>query len=191
MIYGHSVFRFSDPPIDFTEDPASTELVHVTPEGSQAPLESDPESDEEMRSVYDGSISDSVLSSLGSYFNLHAAPYDKYFIWRDTQSTYRLVFGATSDYVSWTGAQEVIYTTASGYNTFPTFSKGRSGSFSLSSADVSNNSAYIYSSLDTHLPDRYVDTNRFLPVLAVMLLVTALAYAIYRLVNHALFRRSL
>lgn len=190
MTYGHSVFRFSDPPFDYTEDPSSTELVYPSPEGSQALVEQDSES-EEVRSVYDGSISDSILSALGSYFNVHAAPYDRYFIWRDTQSTYRLVFGGTSDYVTWTAAQEVIYTAASGYNTVPTFTKGRSGSFSLSSSDVSNTSAYIYSSLDTHIPNRYVDTNRFIPVLAVMLLVTALAYAIYRFVNHALFRRSL
>lgn len=191
MTYGHSILYLSDLPIDFTEDPSSTELVYSTPEGSPAALEQDPQSEEGIKSVYDGSISDSILSALGSYFNLHSAPYDRYFIWRDTQSTYRLVFGGTSDYVSWHSAHEVIYTAASGYNTVPTFTQGRSGSFSLSSSDVSNTSAYIYSSLDTHLPNRYVDSNRFVPVLAVMLLVTALAYAIYRFVNHALFRRGL
>lgn len=189
MIYGHRVYCLPSDPLDITETPAYTELVEPTSEGTADPLEQDPEQEEDLRSVYDGSISDSILSGFGAYFNDHAGPAARYFIWRESQYVYRMVYGSTSDYISWSNAQEVIYTASSGYNGVPSFQKGRSGSITLSSSDVGSSSAYVYSSLDTHLPNRYVGSDRFMPVLSTILLVTALAYCIYRFVSHALFRR--
>lgn len=189
MIYGHRFYNLSSDPLDNSEDPSYTELVEPTPEGSEDPLAEDNEEEGDLRSIYEGSISDTILSGFGTYFNEHAAPYARYFIWRESQYVYRMVYGSTSDYVSWSNAQEVVYTANSAYNGVPTFQKGRSGSITLSSSDVGSSSAYVYSSLDTHLPNRYVESDRFLPLLSTILLVTALAYCIYRFVSHALFRR--
>ena len=189
MIYGHRIYSLSSDSLDYSEDPSHSELVEPTPEGTEDPLGEDHEEEGDLRSVYDGSISDSILAAFGVYFNDHAGPTARYFIWRESQYVYRMVYGSTTNYVSWTNAQEVVYTANSSYNGVPSFQKGRSGSITLSSSDVGSSSAYVYSSLDTHLPNRYVASDRFMPVLSTILLVTALAYCIYRFVSHALFRR--
>lgn len=128
---------------------------------------------DDLRSVYDGSISDSILRNLSAYYNSHAKIGDSYIITRPSQYSYRLIFGKSSDGINYTDATIVDYTyTSTQYNQHPTVTVTNGSTIS---ADVQGYSGYIYSSSARFLPSSYVDNSRGTPLaMNIMLLIISI-----------------
>lgn len=104
------------------------------------------------RIVYDGDVSDTILAKLSAYYNEHADQ-EEYVIYRADQYNYYLVYGSYNN-GQFTNATTVLYHTQSGYNTVDctvTVSTGISVR-----PDLTGDTGYIYSSLYSFLPSRYI-----------------------------------
>lgn len=120
---------------------------------SSLPVES-PSPDSEVRSVYEGDISSSILQKLAAYYNDHAQAGDDYIIVRPSQNDYRLYYGGTITGTSCSGSTMVrYYGSTSGYSTYFNLSVTEDYSGSI---DSTGYSGYIYSSIDSWLPNPYI-----------------------------------
>lgn len=127
---------------------------------------------DDLRAIYDGSISDSILRQFSAYYNEHAKIGDSYIITRLSQYKYRLIFGKSDNGVSYTDATIVdLEYTSQQYSTHPTVTVSTGNTIS---ADVQGYSGYIYSSAPQYFPSSYVDINRGTPLaMNIMLLFIA------------------
>lgn len=109
-------------------------------------------------SVYNGDVSDTILSKLSAYYNENAPINTPYAIYRPDQYEYILVYGQTSDYHSWTDCRVVRYfATQSGYNQAYLLDVEDRTTYT---ADLSGYTGYIYSSSDQFIPSRYIGNDR-------------------------------
>lgn len=187
MIYGADNFYFvlgSVGSSDYSQTSEPVEIDTPRPSEDMAQETEDPS----IRAVYDGDISDGILAKFSEYYNTHAGPFDKYVIYRPSQYQYVMVYGQTSDFISWTSAQEVLYN-APTYGTSATFSLGRSGSFSIGSSALVGNTGFVYSSSSDFFPSRYVDSGRINTLIGTMLLVSLLGFVLYKWLSHLFSRR--
>lgn len=106
------------------------------------------------RSVYDGEVSDTILAKLSAYYNEHADQ-EEYVIYRADQYNYYLIYG---DYNNgqFTNATSVLYHTQSYYNTVDCTISVSTGVSAR--PDLTGDTGYIYSSIDTFLPSRYINS---------------------------------
>lgn len=124
--------------------------------------------EDDTRAVYDGSISDSILRGLSSYYNCHARPNTPYTITRLSQYVYQLVYGTTSDCIHFTDATIVTYTVGT-YNNNTTIRVSDGATITV---DTTGSTAYVYSSSPVFLPSSYiVDSPRLLTSSVFWLLV--------------------
>lgn len=131
---------------DQSEDPQT--VAPSEPDSTETILQSeDPE-----RAVYDGDISDSILAKLSAYYNEHGSK--DYAIYRADQYHYYLVYGDYSE-GSFSNATVVSYTLNSGYTSYATVTVS---SVSSSRPDLSGATGYVYSSIASYLPSRYISS---------------------------------
>lgn len=123
-----------------------------SPSETAVPLESEVVDfrSEEERAVYDGDISDSILRKLSAYYNTYSDLGDDYVIIRESQYVYVLVFGSES---SRTFTGTIVRYTSSTYTADCTVSVS-SGTYR---ADMTGDTGYIYSSINSFLPSPYID----------------------------------
>lgn len=151
----------------YEESPISSSEVVSTEEPIQEPIETE----EPSRSVYDGSISDSYLRQLSSYYNMHSRLGTPYCITRPSQYVYQLVYGTSSDGINFTDAV-IVRLTVGTYNQNSVISVTNGATISV---DVTGSTAYVYSSNPQFLPSSYISDSPRLISFGVFALVALFA----------------
>lgn len=160
---------------EYPVTPSPTENI-VIPTTSSEPVFVDSSDDpifvySEDRSVYDGDISDGILSKLSAYYNAHAPINMPYVIYRPSQYYYRLVYGYTNNYITFNSCTVVEYYSYSSYaSNDVTVTVSEYQNFTV---DLTGDTGYIYSSSESFIPSRYINSDRInsIGVLAVCILI--------------------
>lgn len=155
-----------------SERPIETDVTPVPDQTESSIVTSEPlfqEEEEPGRSVYDGSISDSILRSLSGYYNSHSKPGTPYCITRPSQYVYQLVYGSSSDGVHFTDATVATYSLGN-YSALSTF---RVSDGQTLTVDVTGSTAYVYSSSAQFLPSPYITDSPRIGTAAIVWLLFA------------------
>lgn len=162
------------------EDNPTTEPVDETP----APTA-------ELRALYDGDISSSILEKLSSYYTEHSDPMEKenYFIVRQSQYDYILYYGDISSSGAISDAHVVRYYAVNTGSYAATYRLSVSEATS-GSVDLSGPSAYIYSSYEQYLPSPYIVTGKhsvsmglWVSVMSCVIICVTVGIIVWRFLN--------
>lgn len=155
------------------------------------PINEDPTATPELRALYEGDISTTILEKLSAYYTEHSDPLEKpnYFIVRQSQSEYILYYGDISSSGAISDATVVRYY---GYNTgsYTAVYRLNVSQASSGSVDLSGPTGYIYSSYDRYLPSPYIVTGKssvtmglWVSVLSCVVLCATVGVIVWRWLN--------
>lgn len=146
--------------MDDVRQTENNEFPNTTPFPSDSPVpvsevdQVDNSEGYEDRAVYDGDISDSILAKLSAYYNEHGDE-EEYVILRVDQYNYYLVFGDYNNGL-FSNATTVLYHSQSSYSTNDCRVTVQNGV--QYRPDLTGDTGYIYSSLPSFIPSRYIST---------------------------------
>lgn len=155
------------------------------------PVDETPAPTPELRALYDGDISSSILEKLSSYYTEHSDPLEKedYFIVRQSQYDYLLYYGEISSSGAIADATIVRYYAVNTGSYAATYRLSVSEATS-GSVDLSGPSAYIYSSYDQYLPSPYIVTGKnsvsmglWVSVMSCVVICATVAIVVWRWLN--------
>ena len=145
----------------------------------------------ELRSLYDGDISSSILQKLSGYYLEHSDKLnpEDYFIVRTGNNDYSLYFGDISESGVITSATRVRYY-AVNTGSYAAVYRLSVSELDTGSVDLDGYEAYIYSSYDSYLPSPYLAENEssvrgglFTAVIMVMAAICVVGVVIGRFFN--------
>lgn len=157
------------------------------------PVDADPSATPELRALYDGDISSSILEKLSGYYTEHSDKLDPedYFIVRQAQYDYLLYYGEIAEDGTITSAKVVRYyaTNTGSYAAVYRLSVSETSSGRV---DLSGYSGYIYSSYESYLPSPYIATSKpsvstglWVSVMSCVLICATVAVVVWRWLNAA------
>ena len=154
-------------------------------------LDPTPSPTAELRALYDGDVSSTILQKLSGYYIEHSDKLnpEDYFIVRTGNNDYSLYYGNISETGSITNAIRVRYyaVNSGSYTAAYRLSVSQLGSGSV---DLDGYEAYIYSSYESYLPSPYIAENNtpvrggfFTAVLMVLCACAVVGAIVWRFFN--------
>lgn len=135
--------------------------MEYEPDQTFEPDYEDPTSTPELRALYDGDISSTILEKLSGYYTEHSDKLEpeEYFIIRQGQNDYMLYYGDIAEDGSITHAKVVRYY-AVNTGSYAAVYRLSVSEASSGRVDLAGYSGYIYSSYDSYLPSPYITTSK-------------------------------